>query len=153
MVTAHQGRFYQYGGRLLFMIIVATMLCCVASVAMSMIARAMPYSVDVKSDHDDVADPNGDDYPQLQAPTTNDDALISGGSEIARAIDENIARYAVYNDGVQKLAASTFGAPMSSQAQVTRSALFEDDDDWKPGERAPDKAPTPMTREITFFNF
>jgi hypothetical protein len=148
-----QARFYQYGGRLLFMIIVATMLCCVALAAMSLLARAMPYSVDVKSDHEDVADPNNDEYPRLPPPKETDDGLISGGSEITRAIDENIARYAVYNDGVQKLAAGTFGAPMSSQAQVTRSALFEDDDDWKPGEAAPDKPPTPMTREITFFNF
>lgn len=146
-------KFYQYGGRLLFMIIVATMLCCIALAAFSMLSRAMPSSVTVKSDHEDVSDPNDDDYPRLDPAKHSDDDLMSGGSEITRAIDENIARYAVYNDGVTKLAANTFGAPMSSQAQVTRSALFEDDDDWKPGESVPDKPPLPMTREITLFNF
>lgn len=146
-------RFYQYGGRLLFMIIVATMLCCIALVAISMLSRALPRGVAVKAAHDDVSDPNDDDYPRIEPTKHSDDELISGGSEITRAIDENIARYAVYNAGVTKLASNTFGAPMSSQAQVTRSALFEDDDDWKPGESAPDKPPLPMTKEITFFNF
>lgn len=145
--------FYQYGGRLLFMIIVATMLCCIALAAFSMVSRAMPRGVTVKAAHEDVTDPNDDDYPRLEPTKPSDDDLISGGSEITRAIDENLARYAVYNDGVTKLASSTFGAPMSSQAQVTRSALFEDDDDWKPGESVPDKPPLPMTREITLFNF
>lgn len=147
------GRFYQYGGRLLFMLIVAAMLCCIALAAMSLVARAMPYSVNVKSEHEDVADSNNDDYPTLPRATGPDDGLISGGSEIGRAIDENLARYKVYNDNVQKLASTTFGAPMSSQSQVTRSSLFEYDDDWKPGERAPEQAPAPLTREITFFNF
>ncbi len=154
MQSTASARFYQYGARLLFMLVVAAMLCCTLLAGYSLVARAMPYSVKVEEDAvDDVNDPHQDDYPSRAAAAgaAGDDGLEPGGAEIGRGIDDMLRRHDAYNAAVNKLAASTFGAPMK-QAAVTRASLFEADDDWTT-ERVPDAAPLPMTREITLFNF
>lgn len=145
-------KLYQYGARLLFVLLVAAMLCCGLLAGWSLVARAMPYSVKVAPEAvDDVHDPHQDEYPAPSRGDAADDGLMPGGEEIMHGIDDTLRRHDAYNAAVNKLAESTFGAPMK-QAAVTRASLFEADDDWT-DERVPDDAPPPMTREITFFNF
>jgi len=148
-------RFYAYGFRLIFTVLVAAMLCTGALAGLSIAWKALPFTISVKSVvEDDTNDAAQDDYPVRPRPLEPEPDLVPGGSSIARGIDDALSRFDVYNADLQKLSETTFGAPMR-QGRVTRDSLFEDNDDWAPGDTgaAPDAAPAPMAREITLFNF
>ena len=146
-------KFYQYGARMLFMLVVGAMLCCVIVTGAGMVYRAMPYSLNVKSEQvEDKYDGDQDDYPQELRPIVPETTLIPGGSDIARTIDADMARHKDYNASLEELAAKTFGAPMR-QGKLDRALLFEENDDWTDDDKPADVKPTPLTPEITLFSF
>lgn len=146
-------KFYKYGVRMLFMLVVGAMLCCVIVMGAGMVYRSMPYSVNVKSEQvEDKYDADQDDYPAELVPIVPESTLIPGGSDIARGIDADIGRHKEYNSKLEELAAKTFGAPMK-QGVIDRSALFEKDDEWTDADKPADVAPTPLTPEVTLFSF
>lgn len=146
-------KFYKYGARMLFMLVVGAMLCCVIVTGAGMVYRAMPYSVNVKSEQvEDKYDADQDDYPDDLKPIVPETTLIPGGSDIARTIDADVQRHKEYNASLDELSAKTFGAPMR-QGVIDRSVLFEKDDDWTDADKPADVQAMPMTPEVTLFSF
>ena len=146
--------FYDHGRMLLMALIVGAALTCVFVACMRALSQSMPSRVTVRLASGAIVDPRDpyqDDWPRYPAPK-EPDAMMAGGSEIMRGVDDNMDRLKRYNAAVRKTSHTTFGAPML-ESVIDRGSLFEPGDEWGPEAAAPPADPTPMTKEVTLFSF
>ena len=153
--------FYRHGSRLLFIMLIGVTLACILMVCISSFFASFPRRISVVALPtgtgavvQDSGDIYGDDYPKYApAAASSSDAMIPGGSDIMRGIDDSLAKEQAYNTALGQLATATFGAPMM-QSVIDRGSLFEANDDWSPADTASASAvvPPPMTKEVMLFS-
>jgi hypothetical protein len=147
--------FFEHANRMLFILLVGAALVGTIVVCISAFLTAFPRRVSTvlpSGGLDDPDDPYNDNYPKFNPQATDSDAMVPGGSEIMRGIDESMAKQKAYNDAVRKAAKDAFGAPLL-RSIIDRSSLFEDNDDWGPEDAPASVVPPPMSKEITLFSF